>query len=392
MKKFTSLDVGRAIIRARPWTLTALILRMSNKFQCVQPAFMRLVNAVNDVESPSGFLFSAFHDTWEMLPFYIRAVVLVGERLAPRALLDPILRYVINKMIVPYFVVENEDAYKKIEARFAKDGSGVIRDIVGEEARTEEEENIYLKCYLEMIAVPGSRVSVKPSSLCCLPDKNRLKQKLEILFEAANESGASVTVDAEEYFRWCIITEEAFLETILEPRFCNTSNEVGIALQTYRKDAMQSAKKILSVAQRRCARTLVRIVKGAYWGSEREQARKRGKPFPLYEFQEDTDWNFNKITALFMRHRDCISVSVASHNAATIASALNRAHGDYRRFAVEVLNGMGESIRVACRKLHVPVLVYLPTVRQGGCVKEAMAYLCRRLDEVANRSDVMKNI
>lgn len=378
------------IMTSRPWTPTAVMLRISNGYPELQPAFLKLVNVINDVPSPSVFFHEALHEIWETLPRHLQVIFILAEYCVPNCIYDCILRYAINEMIIPYFLVTDEKSYEEAQKRFSQDGAGIILDIVGEEAHTPEDAETYLSCYKHVIETTNAKVAVKPSSLIPASvfetntheeNKTLLKKKFAELFIAAETTGAAITIDAEEYFKWCLLTEEAFFETILEPRFSDPKYEVGIALQTYRKDVMSSARKILEVAKLRGSPIRVRVVKGAYWNAEFAIAKELGKEYPLFENKEESDEMFDVVVAFFMSHREHIHVSPATHNAKNIAYALTCSLGNYSNFEFEVLVGMGEAIRRVLCERGIPVSVYCPLVRKGGKIKEGMRYLTRRLEE-----------
>ena len=393
MKKYTTEFLQQAIIKARPWAPTAIILRISNLFPEIQPAFMDLITVIDEVPNPAVYLYKALKKLGDKVEWYIRAVFWLAEKIVPDCIVNAILRFVVDVILIPYFEIVNERAFKKAQEKYKADGSKIILDIVGEAADSEEKAKMYMRSYKYVMREFGGKMAVKPSSLVWKPDKELLKEKLaELFLEARHYPDVSIIIDAEEYFEWCHITEEAFLETVLDPRFIHMKNEVGIALQTYRKDVLDSAYKIVKAAQKRKNPIRVRVVKGAYWGAEHEIAKKLGKDFPLFETQEETDESFDDIVMYLLLWRNNIHVSPATHNAKHLAWAIKRAKGDYSNFEFEVLTGMGESIRRVLCKLGVPVSVYCPLIRKGGTPKEGMKYLIRRLDEVAKSSHVLKNV
>ena len=397
----TGEKLQRKIMRARPWTPTALILRISNLFPEIRPAFLELVSVIEDVPSPGAHLFESIRKNGKVLPWFLVSALWMLEHFVPLMITDAVLRFVIINLMFPFFLVKDELSYIKMEKKFEEEGADVILDIVGEEAKTPRDAEVYLNSYLYDMRRFGGKISVKPSSL--VPslvffantyeeNKLLLKEKLRVLFTEGKHSDAEITVDAEEYFKWCHLTEDAFLEVIMEPEFRDMENEVGIVLQTYRKDVFASLERIVSVAKQRKYPLRVRVVKGAYWGAEHSIAFDLEEKFPLFERKEDTDWSFNATVSLLLKYKDHIRVSVASHNAKTIAHAISECHGDYSLVEYEVLVGMGESIRRVLCKMKIPVSVYCPRIRKNGCIKEGMAYLIRRLDEVATSSCVLKNI
>jgi RHH-type proline utilization regulon transcriptional repressor/proline dehydrogenase/delta 1-pyrroline-5-carboxylate dehydrogenase len=393
MKKYTTEYLQKEIMKTRPWALTAIILRISNLFPNIQPAFMNTIALVGEVPNPCFFLYQSLEKLGSKVPWFIRIVFYFAKKIAPDCIVNAIVHFIVNVVLIPYFEITDERAFEKAKEKFAKDGSQIILDIVGEAANTEEKAKMYMKSYKYVMRQFGGKMAIKPSSLVWKPDKGLLKQKfVELFSEARHYPDVSITIDAEEYFEWCHITEEAFLETIVEPRFINMKNEVGIALQTYRKDAFESVIKIIETAKKRKNPIRVRVVKGAYWGEEHKIAKKLGKKFPLFETQKETDESFDDIVMYLLWSRKHIYVSPATHNAKHIAYAVNLAKGNYSNFEFEVLTGMGESIRRVLVKIGIPVSVYCPLIRKGGTPKEGMKYLIRRLDEVAKSSHVLKNV
>jgi len=402
IERYTAPVLQQAIMNARPWNLTALILRISNLFPKIQQAFMELVEKIDDLPDPVAHLYNSLHELGKEVEWWVRVIVYLAEKIVPNRLANAVLRFVINVILIPYFEIVNEKAFIKTKEKFEKDGSQIILDIVGEAAKTEEDAEQYMKSYEYVIREFGGKMAVKPSSLIASStfekntyeqNKELLKEKFARLFTAAKgRSDVEITTDAEEYFDWCRLTEEAFLEAAMDERFRNMSNEPGIALQTYRKDALASAHDIINTAFKRGSITHVRVVKGAYWNDEHKFAMRIGKDCPVHETQEETNAMFNEVVALLMKYRKYIHVSVATHNAKNIAYAINQANGDYTNFDFEVLTGMGESIRRVLRDLGVPVSVYCPLIRKCGTPKEGMRYLIRRLDEVAKSSHVLKNV
>lgn len=389
MKKYTTEELQRAIMKARPWTPTALILRVSYLFPKIQPAFMEFITVIDDEPNPCAYLYKAIRNGKEKPEWFPQTIFYLMEKIVPDFLANAVLRFVIKKMLVPYFIVVDEKAFREIKKRYGKDGSKIILDIVGEAAKTEEQAKMYMESYKYVMREFGGYMAVKPSSLAWKPDKELLKEKLAELFtEVKKYPAVSITIDAEEYFDWCKITEDAFFEIVLDPLFYDMPNEVGIALQTYRKDAYASALSMLTIAEYRRRPIRVRVVKGAYWGEEHDIAKKLGKECPVFETQEETDVMFERVAILFMQNRKYVHPYFGTHNAKHIAFVLNLG-GD----CFELLAGMGESIRRVLSKMrYVSEFVYNPLVRKGGDWKESMKYLIRRMKEVTGSSHVLKNV
>ena len=398
---YSAEKLQKAIMKARPWNLTALILRISNMFPEIQPAFMELIGIIDELKNPADYLYTSMKKLGKNVRWYLRAIFYLAEKILPDFIMNAILRYLINVILIPYFEILDEKSFLKMKKKLGKDRTKIILDIVGEAAKTKADADRYMESYKYVIHQFGGKIAVKPSSLLSKEDfdehnyderKEILKNKFAELFTEIKGTGVSIILDAEEYFDWCHLTEEAFMEVADQPRFRGMTNEIGIALQAYRKDALLSAFKLLAVSRNRLFPLRIRVVKGAYWAEERHIAEERGKEFPLFEKQSDTDKMFNNVVFVLLYYRKSIFVSPASHNAKNIVEALRNANSDYSCFEFEVLNGMGESIRRALTELEVPVSVYCPLIRKGGSPKEGMKYLIRRLDEVAKSSHVLKNV
>jgi len=405
MKEITTSWLQKAIKKARPLTPTALALRLSSlpRYRGIQPAFLKTVAEIVEGKSDaSSRMYPYFHESWKELPFEVRMLIWIAERLVPYALTDWALGLVVHKMLVPNFLVKDAEAYETARKDCVRDGTNMILDIVGEKAHTWADADRYMKSYKDTMEKYPGRISVKPSSLLpeeCFEnntfDENKwlLKSRLVEIFTWAENTGCSVMVDAEEYFKWCKLTEEAFLETVGNQYFCGSKTEFGIVLQTYRKDALLSAKAIIAAAKNRRGCPLrVRVVKGAYWGEEYAEAEKRSEEYPLFTDKRGTDGSFAAAVSHFAAERKYIHLSIGTHNAMSIAFAVAAMKDDFSHFEVELLTGMCEAIRRVLRKLGVPVSIYYPLIRMGGQIQEGMAYLLRRLDEVAMSSAVLGNI
>lgn len=400
MKILTVHTLGKEIRRSRPKTLTALFLRMGSRYPVLRPEFLKLVDAASVVASPSDYFYQSLRPLADKIPPHLRALFWAGEKLVPNRLSDALIRFAIDNLLTPYFLLKDEKSFWKIKKRFGKEGAGIILDVVGEEALFASEAENYLASYEYAMKTFGGKVAVKLSSLMSsvsfnasnyAENKRVLKEKFNHILLLALKHNVSVTLDAEEYFKWCHLIEDVFCETLLESRR-NTPN-VGIALQAYRKDSFASAERLLAVAYARGCPITVRVVKGAYWDTERAIAGQSGWEYPLFQKKEETDENFDKIISFFLQNREYIHLAVATQNPKNIAHAIAETKGDYSNFEFQVLFGLGEASRRALCHFGVPVSVYCPLVRQGGSILDALAYLVRRiLENTAGNSCLLESL
>lgn len=392
MKAFTTDYLQVEIQKSHPRTLISYFLRLGRKTPALRTELLKCIDSGRSKE-----FYRAFPAFEKDLPVLIRLACHVGKSMFSLEVSDSIVRFAIDRLFAPYFLLVNEKAFWKIKKRFEKEGAGIILDVVGEEALFQGEADAYLENYRSVMERHGSKVAVKLSSL--VPslsfnssnyeeNKRVLGKKFSELLLLASRCHASITLDAEEYFKWCLLVEDVFCETIVKPPFHDMSN-IGIALQAYRKDAFTSAERFLAVAKKRECPLLVRLVKGAYWDTEWVVARQNGWNYPLFEIKEETDANFDRIVSFFLQHRKDISLAVATHNPKNIAHALEEARGNFVNFEIQVLFGLGEAVRRTLCRLKIPVSVYLPF----GESDKGMAYLVRRiLENTAGNSCLFENL
>jgi RHH-type proline utilization regulon transcriptional repressor/proline dehydrogenase/delta 1-pyrroline-5-carboxylate dehydrogenase len=401
MKILTAWVLGAEIRKSRAMTPTAIFLRFGSLYPVLRSEFLKLVDAASSVASPSEYLYQSIRPLLKELPPYLRVIFWVGEKIVPNRLSDAVIRFAINNVLSPFFLLKDEKTFWKTKKRFEAEGAGIILDVVGEEALFASEAKNYSASYECAMKTFGGKVAVKLSSLVpsvsfnasnYTENKRVLKEKFASVLSLAREHGVSVTLDAEEYFKWCHLIEDVFCETVAEERFCNMQN-VGIALQAYRKDSFASAERLLAAAKGRGCPITVRVVKGAYWDTEWAIAEQNGWEYPLFEKKEETDANFDRIVSFFLKNRGHIHLAVATQNPRNIAHALAETNGDYLNFEFQVLFGLGEAVRRTLRRLKIPVSVYCPLVRQGGSILDALAYLVRRiLENTAGNSCLLENL
>ena len=263
-------------------------------------------------------------------------------------------------------------------------------DFVGEAVVSEKEAEEYVNRYLVAIATHGKSgrlsISIKPSSLYSMfgpenyaESKRVVLNQLSRIFRLAKEYDTAITIDAEQnYYRQLI--EDIFCTIVMMPEFKNMRN-IGIALQTYRKNAMDSAGELVFVAKKRRHPFFIRLVKGAYWDSEVAWAQQKGWEMPLFWKKEETDKNFIDVARYLFSNWLTVYVSPATHNPESIAYMIylaERAGVQFdSNFRFETLYGLGAPIRIALKQNDCQVLEYIPV----GNLKEGMSYMARRILE-----------
>src|SRR4051795_1866509 len=218
-------------------------------------------------------------------------------------------------------------------------------DMLGEGARTAEDARRYFKSYASAIdAIGGTAgenrlpdrpgISVKLSALHprfeAVSHARVLAELVPLLTELARQAKAydlNFTVDAEEADR---------LELSLDVIAAASSDAslagwdgFGLAIQAYQKRAESVIDYANDHARRLNRRMMVRLVKGAYWDTEIKRAQERGlEGYPVFTRKAMTDLNYIDCARKLLELRPRIFPQFATHNALTVATVLELAHGE----------------------------------------------------------------
>lgn len=312
-----------------------------------------------------------------------------------------------------YIAGENiKQALKTIE-RLRKDKMAFTLDLLGEAVITEAEAQSYLERYLELMSqlveaaktwtpvpaideadgerLPQVQVSVKLTAFYSQFDpldaqgsEERVSSRIRILLRRAQELGAGVHFDMEQY-AYKDLTLSILKQLLMEEEF-RSRTDVGITIQAYLRDSEQDVRDLIAWAKQRGYPLTVRLVKGAYWDQETIKAAQKDWSVPVYNDKAATDANFEKITQLLLENHEYIYSAIGSHNVRSQAHAIAIAETlkiPRRRFEMQVLYGMGDKLGKALVERGYRVRVYCPY----GELLPGMAYLIRRLlENTANSS------
>lgn len=268
-------------------------------------------------------------------------------------------------------------------------------DMLGEGARTAADAKRYFEAYASAIEAIGRTADSHP-----LPDRPGISVKLSALhprFEAisrervmaelvpllldlaqrAKAHDLNFTVDAEEADRL-----ELSLD-VIAATLANASlggwDGFGLAIQAYQKRASAVIDYVDALAHAHDRKLMVRLVKGAYWDTEIKRAQERGLDgYPVFTRKAMTDLNYVACASKLLALRPRIFPQFATHNALTVATALELAGGS-GGFEFQRLHGMGDALYEQLAKHHSDVAyrTYAPV----GSHRDLLAYLVRRLLE-----------
>jgi RHH-type proline utilization regulon transcriptional repressor/proline dehydrogenase/delta 1-pyrroline-5-carboxylate dehydrogenase len=271
-------------------------------------------------------------------------------------------------------------------------------DMLGEGARTAEDAARGFARYARAVEATGRAgeprrlgVSIKLSSLHPRFDASGYPAARVLLLErvaglcaSAAGAGIGLTIDAEESER-APLQLDLFAELARRPELLPWDG-LGIVVQAYRPDALDTLAEVLALARRRReaggAQLEVRLVKGAYWDAEVKRAQELGlDSYPVFTAKGMTDLSYLGAAHALLDAGGSVFPQFATHNPATVACivALAEARGAGQDFEFQRLHGMGEGLDKAMQALlpAFAVRVYAPV----GERRELLAYLVRRLLE-----------
>jgi RHH-type proline utilization regulon transcriptional repressor/proline dehydrogenase/delta 1-pyrroline-5-carboxylate dehydrogenase len=338
---------------------------------------------------------------------------------APALLAAATITKAVEALAYKYIAGENiQEVIKTIE-RLRKEKMAFTIDILGEAVITEAEAESYRQSYLDLIEqltqqakrwstipeidladgenLPQVQVSVKLTAFYSQFDpidpqgsKQRVCDRLRLLLRRAQEVGAAVHFDMEQYV-YKDLTLSILKELLLEEEF-RTRTDIGITLQAYLQDSEQDLKDLIEWAKKRGHPVTVRLVKGAYWDQETIKSLQNHWKQPVYNNKNATDANFERMTQLLLENHEYLYAAIGSHNVRSQARAIAIAESfniPRRRFEMQVLYGMGDKLAKALVARGHRVRVYAPY----GKLLPGMAYLIRRLlENTANSSFLRQNL
>ncbi|WP_084622602.1 proline dehydrogenase family protein [Demequina oxidasica] len=217
------------------------------------------------------------------------------------------------------------------------------------------------------------------------------------LYEAALENNSTfVNLDMEEY-RDLDLTVSVFEKLMMTERFMDL--RAGIVIQAYLPESSTALERIQHLADSRVAAggapLRVRIVKGANLSMERVESEVRDWPLATWGTKQESDAQYKRLLdrALTPQRTRALKVGIAGHNLFDIALAWSRAQerGVMDDVQFEMLLGMGEHVATAVSADVGTLRLYTPVVNPRD-FDVALAYLVRRLEEVANPQNFLSRL
>ncbi|MGQ7296585.1 proline dehydrogenase family protein [Quadrisphaera sp. KR29] len=344
----------------------------------------------------------------------LRAAVTAGGALGPVApgVVVPAAKRALRAM-VGHLVVDATDARlgrSLARIRRAGDDAAPVRlnlNLLGEAVLGAREADRRLAGLRALVERPDvDYVSVKTSAVVAphapwgfAEDVEHVVERLAPLYETAATTPGRPTflnLDMEEY-KDLDLTLAVFTRLLERPAL--RGYEAGIVLQAYLPDALAAMQRLQDWAARRVAAggapIKVRLVKGANLSMERVDADVHGWPLATWGTKAASDAHYKRVLdwALTPERTANVRLGVAGHNLFDIAHAwlLAGARGAREGMEVEMLLGMAAGQAAAVRRETGSLLLYTPVVHPRE-FDVAIAYLVRRLEEVASPDNFMSAI
>ena len=281
-------------------------------------------------------------------------------------------------------------------------------DMLGEAALTQQDADNYFSAYQSAIQALGEKqqdgtiISVDSISikLSALHPRYEFSQRERVMSELvplilqlavkAKSLGVALTIDAEEANR-LELSLQLFKAVYQHPELHDWPG-LGLALQTYQKRARSVVDWLVELAKTTGKQIPVRLVKGAYWDTEINDAQIEGlEGYPVFTRKSSTDVSYLACARRMLEFPDYIYPQFATHNARTVAALIEMAGPNNREYEFQRLHGMGEELYaevVGVDKLNKPCRVYAPV----GAHKDLLPYLVRRLLENGANSSFVNRI
>lgn len=341
------------------------------------------------------------------LPAYQRALLTLGawaSRVVPGIVVAAARRTV--RLMVSHLVVDaTPDKLGPALGKLRADGHRLNVNLLGEAVlgsaeaarRLERTKALLTRDDVDYVSLKVS-AAVAPHNPWAFDDNvAHIVDTLRPLFRAARDAdNAFINLDMEEY-RDLDLTMSVFMTLLDEEEFAGLT--AGIVLQAYLPDSMGAMVRLHEWAAARVrdggAPIKVRLVKGANLSMERVDTEIHGWPLATWHSKAESDAQYKRLVnyALTPSRTRAVRIGIAGHNLFDIAHAHLTAQerGVTADVDFEMLLGMGEHVARAVTADVGALRLYTPVVHPRE-FDVALAYLVRRLEEVASRENFMSSL
>lgn len=222
----------------------------------------------------------------------------------------------------------------------------------------------------------------KPSALHNLltdAEGDRLKEMVLSLCSLAKERSVKILIDAEHY------SNQGLYDSIAEEAMRKFNKEEAVVyhtLQMYRRDRPEYLKRLYEDSVKEGYVAGIKLVRGAYMESEREEAASKGYDSPIFDTKEECDIAYDDALTFMVDNIDKFAIFCGTHNYKSNLHLINLMakngikRGDSRVYFSQLL-GMSDNISFSLAFDGYNVCKYIPYAP----VKSVLPYLMRRAKE-----------
>jgi proline dehydrogenase len=208
---------------------------------------------------------------------------------------------------------------------------------------------------------------------------DRLRKRVELLCQTANDQNVSLMVDAEE--SWIQDAIDALVLEMMK-KFNKERPVLYNTFQMYRADSMYNLKRALEAAKYEKFKLGVKLVRGAYMEKERERANELRYASPIFSTKKETDEAYDEALNFCIENRDLVYICCGSHNEKSnyhLCSLMEKRgmQKNDQRVWFSQLYGMSDHISYNLAAAGYNVAKYVPY----GPVEAVIPYLFRRAEE-----------
>jgi len=419
-EQLARLSAGRtpALFEGRWWSHQALNLAMQdNRFKAQLFRFIDVLPSITDDERVVTLAreymgegdTTLFGTNWGLKAL---SATSIGARLSGRAIRSQV-EHMARTFIAGATI---EEAAPRLTDLW-KDGRAWSVDLLGEATISDREADRYRDRCMDALnlfgrvtaswppnsllerdhlgSIPRVQLSIKISALSPHLDPidpegsyQSVASRLRPILDLAMRLPASLIFDMEQAETKSLLVE-IFSRLFAESTYKDYPY-AGLALQAYHRETARDIETLLTWVRRRGAPITIRLVKGAYWDSDRIRYRQRGWPVPLFEHKAETDANYEALTRLILSQTSVIRPAFGTHNLRTLAYIEAVAESlklSPETWEYQMIFGMAEPFQHAVMQQGRRLRLYTPV----GELLPGMGYLVRRLlENTSNESFLRK--